>query len=73
MSIVAGVSSLFRWQNNIDSAQEHLMIIKTRNALLSEVVSLVKELHSYTIPEIIALPVVGGNPAYLEWIDKETC
>lgn len=72
VNIVPGVNSLFRWQGKLDAAPEYLLIIKTRSALLSEVVSLVKRLHSYEVPEIIALPVVGGNSEYLEWLDRET-
>jgi periplasmic divalent cation tolerance protein len=47
------------------------LVIKTGRSLLDEVVALVKEIHSYENPEIIALPVVGGSSNYLDWIDKE--
>ena len=71
VNIVPGVSSLFWWQGNIESAQEHLLIVKTRAALLSEVITLVRQVHSYAVPEIIALPVIGGNQDYLDWLDRE--
>jgi len=71
VNIVPRVSSLFWWQDKLDSAQESLLIVKTKASLLDEIVRLVKELHSYDIPEIIALPIVGGNQDYLEWIGKE--
>ena len=71
LNIVPGVSSLFWWQGKVDSAQESLLIVKTKASLLPEVISLVKGVHSYDVPEIIALPIVGGNQDYLEWIDKE--
>jgi len=71
VNIVPEVSSLFWWQDKLDSAQESLLIIKTRALLLDQIVTLVKEIHSYEVPEIIALPVIGGNQDYLEWIDKE--
>ena len=71
VNIVPGVNSLFRWQGKLDSAQESLLIIKTRALLLQEVIDLVKEVHSYEVPEIIALPIVGGNKDYLKWIDDE--
>ena len=71
INIVPSVSSLFWWQDEIDSAQESLLIVKTKASLLNEIVALVKEIHSYDIPEIIALPIVGGNQDYLEWIGKE--
>jgi periplasmic divalent cation tolerance protein len=71
VNIVPGVSSLFWWKNKLDSAHESLLIVKTKASLLNEVVGLVTEIHSYDIPEIIALPIIGGNKDYLEWIGKE--
>ena len=71
VNIVAGVSSFFWWQDKLDSAQESLLIVKTKASLVNEIVSLVREVHSYDVPEVIALPIVGGNQDYLEWIGKE--
>lgn len=71
VNILPKVRSLFWWQDKLDSAQESLLIIKTKASLLDEVVMLVKEIHSYDVPEVIALPIIGGNPDYLEWIGKE--
>jgi len=71
VNIVPKVSSLFWWQDKLDSAQESLLIVKTKASLLNEIVTLVREVHSYDIPEIVALPIVGGNQDYLEWIGKE--
>ncbi|MFC1909569.1 divalent-cation tolerance protein CutA [Chloroflexota bacterium] len=68
VNIVPGVQSLFRWQDKVDSASEHLLIIKTRAALLDEVVALISQFHSYDVPEIIALPIIGGSRDYLEWV-----
>ena len=70
INIIPKVDSLFWWDNEIDSAHESLLIIKSKASLLPDIVNLVKGAHSYTVPEIIALPVVGGNQDYLEWIDK---
>ncbi len=72
VNIVPRVDSLFWWQGKLDSAQESLLIVKTRASLLNEIVTLVREIHSYHTPEIIALPIVGGNQDYLDWIGKET-
>ena len=72
VNIVPQVSSHFRWQGELDSADESLLIIKTRASLLDEIVKIVKELHSYEVAEVIALPIVGGNPDYLDWIGEET-
>ena len=71
VNILSRVSSLFWWQDKLDSAQESLLIVKTKASLLNEIVTLVREIHSYHIPEIIALPIIGGNQDYLEWIGKE--
>jgi len=71
VNIVPKVSSLFWWQDKIESAEENLLIVKTKALLLNEVIRLVTENHSYEVPEVVALPIVGGNRDYLEWIDKE--
>jgi len=71
VNIMPNVTSLFWWQDKIESANENLLIVKTKASLLDEVVRLVIENHSYEIPEVIALPIIGGNQDYLEWIYKE--
>ena len=70
VNIMEGVESLFRWQGKIDSAQESLMVIKTKQKLFKKVVAKVKLLHSYQTPEIIALPIIAGSWDYLKWIDE---
>ena len=71
INILPKVDSSFWWQGKLDSAQESLLIIKTKASLLSEIIDLVKSAHSYEVPEIIALPIIGGNEDYLKWIDSE--
>ncbi len=71
VNIVPRVDSLFWWQGKLVSAQESLLIVKTRASLLPEIVSLVKGVHSYEVPEIIALPIISGNEDYLRWMDSE--
>jgi len=70
VNIVPRVDSLFWWENKLDSAQESLLIVKTKTSLLPEIINLVKGVHSNTVPEIIALPIIGGNQEYLQWIDN---
>ena len=70
VNIVPRVDSCFWWEDKLDSAQENLLIAKTKASLLPEIVTLVKKMHSYEVPEIIALPIVGGNQDYLDWIEK---
>ena len=71
VNIVPKVDSLFWWRGKLDSAQESLLIVKSRASLLPEIVEVVKGAHSYEVPEIIALPIISGNEDYLRWIDSE--
>jgi len=71
VNIAPKINSLFWWNDTLDSAQENLLIVKSRASLLNEIVKLVKEVHSYETPEIVALPIIDGNPDYLDWISKE--
>ena len=71
VNIVPEVNSHFWWQNRLDSTQECLLVVKTKDTLLPDIVKSVRKMHSYSVPEIIALPIVGGNPEYLDWIDSE--
>src|SRR5690349_8967479 len=68
-NIVPAIRSLFWWEGAIDEAQEVLIILKTRAALIEKVTAKVKALHSYMVPEVIALPIVGGSKDYLHWIN----
>jgi len=72
VNIIGKVESKYWWQGKIKTAQEFLLIIKTRNFLSKKLIEKVKQLHSYSVPEIIFLPIVNGNPDYLKWIEKET-
>ncbi len=71
VNIIPQVSSRFWWKGKLDSAEESLLIVKTRASLLDEIVALVREVHSYDVAEVIALPVVGGNQDYLDWMGGE--
>ena len=72
VNIVPLVHSMFWWQGNIEYADEALLIVKTKATLLEELIDLVKQNHGYDVPEIIALPIIGGNRDYLQWLDDET-
>jgi periplasmic divalent cation tolerance protein len=72
VNIVPQVRSRFWWQGKIESEEEALLIVKTRSELLDEVIGLVKANHSYEVPEVVALPIAGGNEDYLNWLDEET-
>ncbi len=70
-NIVVGIRSLFFWDGKTRDEQETLMICKSRSVLMDRIVVRVKQLHSYTVPEVIALPIVAGSKEYLDWV-KET-
>jgi periplasmic divalent cation tolerance protein len=71
VNIIPEVNSHFWWKDKLDSARESLLIVKTKESLLPELVKSVKKIHSYSVPEIIALPIVGGSQEYLDWMDSE--
>jgi periplasmic divalent cation tolerance protein len=66
------VESVYQWQGQVEEAAEVLLIIKTRRGLLDALAARVRVLHSYTVPEIVALPIIAGWPPYLQWIAEET-
>jgi periplasmic divalent cation tolerance protein len=72
VNIVSGVRSLFSWEGKTRDEGEILLICKSRQPLLDRIVARVKSLHSYTVPEIIALPVIGGSADYLSWMRDAT-
>jgi len=67
-NIISPVTSFFHWAGKIDNGEECLMVMKSRSDLVSEVADHVKQLHSYEVPEILAVPIVVGSEAYLEWM-----
>ncbi len=71
VNITADVDSHYWWRGKVESAQEKQLIIKSREVLLPEIIEAVKKIHGYEVPEIIALPVAGGDKDYLDWIDGE--
>jgi periplasmic divalent cation tolerance protein len=71
VNVLPGVRSHFRWEGVLQVEEEVLMMVKTTADALELVKRTVRELHSYDVPEIIALPVTGGSEAYLEWVRAE--
>jgi len=69
-NIVGPVYSHFRWSGKIDKAEEYLVLMKSRRDLFKALSETVKALHSYEVPEILALPVVDGSKTYLDWLDS---
>jgi len=72
VNIINDIESIYRWKGKISDEKEVLLLIKTRKKLYKSVEEEVRKLHSYEVPEIIALPIVSGSKDYLYWIDSET-
>jgi len=72
VNVISGLRSFFWWEGKVEEALEALLIIKTRSSLLGELTKRIRELHPYEVPEVIALPIVGGSEDYMEWVKEET-
>ena len=64
------VRSIYRWKGKVESARERLLLIKTSRKRLARLRAAVERLHSYDVPEFIALPIAAGAPKYLAWLDE---
>jgi periplasmic divalent cation tolerance protein len=71
-NIVQSIRSIFWWKDAIENEQEALLILKSRAALFPTIIDVVRSLHSYEVPEVIAMPIISGSKDYLNWIDQET-
>lgn len=69
---ISPIKSLYWWKGKTEKAEEVLLLVKTKDELLTQLIREVKRLHSYEVPEIIALPIVRGNKDYLKWVEDET-
>jgi len=69
-NIIGPVSSIFHWSGKTEHAEEYLMLLKSRKDLFEKLAETVKALHSYEVPEILVLPVVGGSEEYLDWLGR---
>lgn len=69
VNVVPGLVSVYRWKGNVERDDERLLVIKTRRERLAPLREAIAELHPYELPELLALPVEAGSPAYLEWLD----
>ena len=72
VNIIKNIRSIYSWQGKVEDENEVLMIVKTREPLFDSLMRKVKELHSYTVPEIIALPIIEGYKDYLKWLKEVT-
>jgi periplasmic divalent cation tolerance protein len=72
VNVLPDIVSIYRWQGAVQRDNEALMIVKTTRPLLTQLVARVQTLHSYDVPEIIALPIVAGSEPYLRWLADVT-
>ena len=71
VQIAGPITSVYRWQGKIETTQEWQCLIKSRREFYERIEDAIRKLHPYQVPEILALPIVTGNEAYLRWIDQE--
>jgi len=71
-NVIDGMTSVYRWQGEVQNDSEAVLIAKTRQDLLDALTARVKALHSYEIPCVVGIPIIGGNSEFLDWIGSET-
>ena len=71
VNIVPGIQSAYHWQGAIQEDSEWMLIIKSTRALFDSLAAELRRIHSYQVPEVLAIPVVDGDQDYLAWIDRE--
>ena len=69
-NIISPVSSHFHWSGKIERADECLVLMKSRKDLFEKLAETVKSLHSYEVPEILALPIINGSKTYMDWLES---
>jgi periplasmic divalent cation tolerance protein len=69
---IGPIQSVYRWEGKLEQSEEHLLIIKTERDLFSALEKRVRELHTYSVPEIVALPIIDGSQEYLRWLGEQT-
>ncbi|MEK7792604.1 MAG: divalent-cation tolerance protein CutA [Pseudomonadota bacterium] len=72
VNVLGGCTSIYRWQGDIETADEIPVFIKTQRQNYHRVEQAILQLHPYELPEIIVVPIEGGLPAYLQWVNAET-
>ena len=72
VNLLENMTSIYKWENKLEEGQEVVMIAKTRKTLMPKLIETVKTHHSYDCPCILELPIQGGNPDFLSWIETET-
>lgn len=71
-NVIPGMTPIFWWEGEVQEDAEAVLIAKTRSSLVERLTAFILERHSYDCPAVVALPISGGNPAFLEWVGAET-
>lgn len=71
-NVFSSIRSIYLWEGSLEENNEAVLILKTKESLVQEVENAVKELHSYSCPCIMALPVIHANKEFIEWVERET-
>jgi periplasmic divalent cation tolerance protein len=70
VSMIPNVSSVYKWRGEVERAKEIMLVVKTSSEKLDQLIRRIRELHSYEVPEILALQVERGSPEYLKWLEE---
>jgi periplasmic divalent cation tolerance protein len=72
VNIISDIASVYKWKGTLEHATEHLLVFKSTQERLPRLIERIKELHTYELPEVIALPIEDGHLPYLDWIVSQT-
>ena len=72
VNLLENMTSIYKWEEKLEESQEVIMIAKTRKTLMPKLIEIVNSIHSYDCPCILELPIQGGNPDFLSWIESQT-
>jgi len=72
VNLLENMTSIYKWEEKLEESQEVIMIAKTRKTLMPKLIETVNSIHSYDCPCILELPIQGGNPDFLSWIERQT-
>lgn len=71
VNLIPRIRSIYRWEGKVEDATEWMLLIKTSRERYDALTTVLEAAHSYDLPEVLALPVITGSPAYLAWLDSE--
>jgi periplasmic divalent cation tolerance protein len=72
VNIIPKIESIYRWKGNIEEENESVLLAKTTDKNIDNAIQRIKELHSYDVPDIVAIPITHGFKEYLDWVEEET-